>query len=74
MILLVQLLKKIKVRQIVIKWELKSYSPNALLYYSEYNLHMYAWYLTGWAYEKDYSEISKAAKQSKDAYIVGNFL
>ena len=47
----------------------EKYSMNSWLYYSEYNAHMYAWLLTGWACGKDYGKLSDWAKQSQKADI-----
>ena len=45
------------------------YNLNAWRYYSEYSLHMYGWYATGWAYEKNIPVISKAAGSFKSADV-----
>ena len=45
------------------------YNINAWRYYSEYNAHMYAWYLTGWAFEKNIPLISNIAKMASDADV-----
>ena len=31
----------------------ENYNLNSWRYFSEYNTHMYSWYLFGWAYKKD---------------------
>ena len=39
------------------------------MYFSEYNLHMYGWYLTGWAHEKNIPLISCIAERTYSAEI-----
>ena len=46
-----------------------TYNKIAIMYYSEYNLHMYGWYLTGWAFGKKIPLISKFAERASDAEI-----
>ena len=46
-----------------------TYNKTARMYYSEYNLHMYGWYLTGWALGKNIPLISDFAKSTSDADI-----
>ena len=41
----------------------------SLMYFSEYNLHMYGWYLTGWAHEKNIPLISGMAESTYLAEI-----
>ena len=43
------------------------YFGNAWRYYSEYTLHEYGWYLTGWALEKDIPLLSKIASHFETA-------
>ena len=45
------------------------YNPNAWRYYSEYSVHMYGWFVTGWAFEKEVPIISKFASQTRKADI-----
>ena len=45
------------------------YNLNAWRYYSEYSLHMYGWYATGWANEKNIPIISMIASKSKSAEV-----
>ena len=45
------------------------YNLNALRYYGEYNVHMYGWMLSGWAYEKDIFLFSSLAKSSIKADV-----
>ena len=45
------------------------YDHDAKLFFSEYSVHMYAWYATGWAEGKNIPVISKAAKQAKKADV-----
>ena len=45
------------------------YNQNAWRYYSEYNAHMYAWMVTGWAYGQDVPKISRFAKRAYHADI-----
>lgn len=44
------------------------YSPNAWRYHSEYSLHMYGWYATGWAEDKGVPVFSNWA----DKFIYAN--
>ena len=39
------------------------------MYFSEYNLHMYGWYLTGWAHENNIPLISDIAERTYSAEI-----
>ena len=39
------------------------------MYFSEYNLHMYGWYLIGWAHEKNIPLISYIAERTYSAEI-----
>ena len=45
------------------------YNDTARLYFSEYNLHMYGWFVSGWAYDKNIPVFSEIAKKAKEAYI-----
>ena len=47
-----------------------TYNKTARMYYSEYNLHMYGWYLTGWALDKEIPLISELAESCKEAYVI----
>ena len=45
------------------------FNTTAWMYFSEYNLHMYGWYMTGWAHEKNIPLISGLAERTKSAEI-----
>ena len=45
------------------------YNFNAWRYFSEYNTHMYAWFLTGWAYEKNVPGFSFVALKARIADV-----
>ena len=45
------------------------FNTTAWMYFSEYNLHMYGWYLTGWAHEKNVPLISDIAEKTYSAEI-----
>ena len=47
----------------------KYYNYTAWRYYSEYNLHMYAWYIFGWAFEKDLGFVSEIASMAHAASV-----
>ena len=47
----------------------KNYNSKAWMYYSEYSLHMYAWLLTGFAYEKNIPILSEIAASAITADI-----
>ena len=49
--------------------EEKYFNLNAWRYFSEYNTHMYSWYLFGWAYKKDIPLISYLAERAYEADI-----
>ena len=49
--------------------EQSKFNTTAWMYFSEYNLHMYGWYLTGWALGKNIPLISDFAKSTSDADI-----
>ena len=40
------------------------------MYFSEYNLHMYGWFLTGWAHEKNIPILSDIADSCKNALVI----
>ena len=46
-----------------------AYDSTARRYFSEYNLHMYGWYLTEWSYKKGIPLISNLADSAKDAEV-----
>ena len=46
------------------------YSFNAWRYYSEYSLHMYGWYMTGWAEPKSIPLLTKVAGHLKKTNIL----
>ena len=50
------------------------YSFNAWRYNSEYSMHMYGWYLTGWAKEKDIPIVSDWALSFEKADVSPNSL
>ena len=52
------------------KTEDDHYFINAWRYYSEYSLHEYGWYLTGWAYQKNIPVLSEAAKHFREADVL----
>ena len=45
------------------------FNTTTWMYFSEYNLHMYGWYLTSWALGKNIPLISDFAKSTSDADI-----
>lgn len=45
------------------------YNVNAWRFYSEYNFHMYMWFATGWAHEKEIPLFSWLAKHTKEADV-----
>ena len=45
------------------------FNTTAWMYFSEYNLHMYGWYLTSWAYKKNVPLIPDLAKSTFKADI-----
>ena len=50
-----------------------TYGSTAWLYYSEYNLHMHAWYLSGWAIDKDvfmFSYVAERAERAENAEVL----
>ena len=49
--------------------EQDKFNTTAWMYFSEYNLHMYGWYLTGWAHEKNIPLISYIAERTYSAEI-----
>ena len=51
------------------KTKSQHYKINSWRYFSEYNLHMYGWYLTGWSLGKNIPLISDFAKSTSDADI-----
>ena len=46
-----------------------TYNTTAQMYYSEYNVHMYGWFMLGWAYEKGIPFISDWAESAHNADI-----
>ena len=46
-----------------------TFNTIAWMYYSEYGLHMYGWYISGWAYEKNVPLFSWLAERTKSAEI-----
>ena len=46
------------------------YNVNAWRYCSEYSLHEYGWYVTKWAYEKDYGIFSEVSIHFRDATVL----
>ena len=48
----------------------ENYNLNARRYFSEYNLHMWGWYASGWALDKNIPIISSIADSCNDAYVV----
>ena len=46
------------------------FNTTVWMYFSEYNLHMYGWYLTGWAHEKNIPLISDIAERTYSAEII----
>ena len=46
-----------------------TYNTTAQMYYSEYNFHMYGWFMLGWAHEKGISFISGWAGRAQKAEI-----
>ena len=48
------------------------YNINAWRYYSEYSLHMYGWFATGWAKDKNISLISDIAERCEYAHVEKN--
>ena len=57
-----------------VKQQTKSehYDLNAWRYNSEYSVHMYGWYITGWAHSKNYGIVSTFAASCSDASIALN--
>lgn len=50
-----------------------NYYGNAQRFYAEYSVHMYGWYLTSWAYQKEnFGEISEWANHLKTAEVYPN--
>lgn len=47
------------------------YNLNALRYYGEYNTHMYGWFFTGWAHEKEIFLFSGIAESAYEADVDG---
>ena len=47
-----------------------NYNKTARMYFSEYNLHMYGWFLTGWAHEKNIPILSDIADSCKNALVI----
>ena len=47
----------------------EKYNINSWRYFSEYNFHMYAWYLTGWAYKREIPIISGIANSAYEAAV-----
>ena len=47
----------------------QTYNLNAWRYFSEYNFHMYAWYMFGWALDKNIPPLSDWADSAEDAYV-----
>ena len=49
------------------KTKSQHYKINSWRYFSEYNLHMWGWYASGWAYEKNIPVFSWIASKTVDA-------
>ena len=49
--------------------EQSTYNATAWLYFSEYNLHMYAWYACGWAYDTKIPVFSDIAHSAYSAEV-----
>ena len=47
----------------------QTYNLNAWRYFSEYNFHMYAWYMFGWAHNKNIFLFSTIAKGAYEADV-----
>ena len=47
----------------------ETYNSNAWRYYSEYSLHMYGWYATGWAMDKSIPKLSNYAEKFRFADV-----
>ena len=47
----------------------EKYNLNAWCHYSEYSLHMYGWYATGWAMDKDIPLFTSSARSCYSADI-----
>jgi len=45
------------------------YNINAWRYYSEYSVHMYGWFATGWAIDNENSIFYEVAKSFSDADV-----
>ncbi len=52
-----------------------TFNTTAWMYFSEYNLHLYGWYISGWALDKNIPLILKLAESTSNANItVGKWI
>lgn len=64
-----QRLDYVKNREIAAENCSLSYFEDAWRFFSEYNLHMYGWFVTGWAANKDVPIFSKIAEHCEQANV-----